>query len=89
MEQYKSKFGPDPTIHSLRSYAAAQVFAKALKRSDTSDSSVVIDTLKEVEMLDSVISEFSFNESGDILGPGHALDQVRPTSTDLQFVPAY
>jgi hypothetical protein len=47
-----------------------------LKRSDTSVSSVVIDTLKEFEMLDSVISEFSFNESGDILGPGHALDQV-------------
>ena len=89
MEQYKAKFGSDPTIHSLRSYAAVQVFAEALERSDTSDSSVVIDTLKEVEVLDSVISEFSFHESGDILGPRHALDQVRPTSTGLQFVPAY
>ena len=49
----------------------------------------MIDTLKEVEMLDSVISEFSFHESGDILGPGHALDQVSLTSTGLQFVPAY
>jgi ABC-type branched-subunit amino acid transport system substrate-binding protein len=30
-EQYKAEFGSDPTIHSLRSYAAVQVFAKALE----------------------------------------------------------
>ena len=88
-EQYEAEFGSDPTIHSLRSYAAVQVFAKALEKSGTSDPSAVIDTLKEVEMLDSAIGEFSFSESGDILGAGDALYQVRPTPTGLQFVPAY
>ena len=88
-EQYKAEFGSEPTIHSLRSYAAVQVFAKALEKSGTSDSSAVIETLKEVEMQDSAIGEFSFSESGDILGAGDALYQVRPTPTGLRFVPAY
>ena len=35
------------------------------------------------------IGEFSFSESGDILGAGDALYQVRPTPTGLRFVPAY
>lgn len=50
-EQYKAEFGSDPRIHSLRSHAAVQVFAKALEKSGTSDSSAVIDTWKEVEIL--------------------------------------
>ena len=88
-EQYKAEFGSEPTIHSLRSYAAVLVFAKALEKSGTSDSSAVIETLKEVEMQDSAIGEFSFSESGDISGAGDALYQVRPTPTGLRFVPAY
>ncbi|MDG2195998.1 MAG: hypothetical protein P8O70_03765 [SAR324 cluster bacterium] len=35
------------------------------------------------------IGKFSFNESGDILGSGDALYQVRSTPTGLRFVPAY
>ena len=35
------------------------------------------------------IGEFSFSESGDILGAGDALYQVRPTPTGLRFVSAY
>ena len=58
-------------------------------KSGTSDASAVIGTLKEVEMQDSAIGEFSFSESGDILGAGDALYQVRPTPTGLRFVPAY
>ena len=88
-EQYKAEFGSEPQIHSLRSYAAVQVFTKALEKSGTSDSSAVIETLKEVEMQDSAIGEFSFSESGDILGAGDALYQVRPTPTGLRFVSAY
>ena len=53
-EKYKAEFESDPTIHSLRSHAVVQVLANALEKSGTSDSSTVIDTLKEVEMLDSV-----------------------------------
>ena len=51
--------------------------------------SAVIDTLSEFKMQDSTIDEFSFSESGNILGAGDALYQVRPTPTGLRFVPAY
>ena len=88
-KQYKAELGSEPKIHSLRYYAAVQVFAKGLEKSGTSDSSAVIETLKEVEMQDSAIGEFGFSESGDILGAGDALYQVRPTPTGLRFVSAY
>ena len=66
--QNNTRLSLDPTIHSLRSYAAVQAFAKALEKSGTSDLSAVIETLKEVEMQDSAIGEFSFSESRDIWG---------------------
>ena len=73
---------------SLRSYAAVQVFAEALEKSGTSDSSAVIETLKEVEMQDSAIGEFSFSESGDILGAGDELLPSSPNADGSQVCPS-
>ena len=46
----------------------AYVRGHDIEKSGTSDSSAVIETLKEVEIQDSAIGEFSVSKSGDILG---------------------
>src|SRR6267142_2633180 len=71
VEKFKAK-NIDPEGYTLYTYAAMQVWSKAVTKAKTTDAKKVMDTIKGAEW-DTVMGPLSFDEKGDIKQTGYVV----------------
>lgn len=67
VENYMAKYGAAPSRYAAVSYATVHILAKAIADAGSSDSRAIRDALGQIENLDTVLGEFSFDANGDAI----------------------
>ena len=65
VENYRAKYGDEPSRYSAMSYATVHILAKAIADAQSSDSRAIRDALAQIENLDTILGSFSFDTNGD------------------------
>ena len=65
VQNYKAKYGIEPTNYAARAYGALYVLAEAIANAGSTDATAIRDALANIENLDTIFGNFSFNEVGD------------------------
>ncbi len=65
IENYMAKYGAEPGRYAAVAYATVHILAKAIADARSSDSRAIRDALAQIENLDTVLGEFSFDANGD------------------------
>ena len=65
VQNYKAKYGIEPTNYAARAYGALYVLAEAIANAGSTDPTAIRDALANIENLDTIFGNFSFNEVGD------------------------
>ncbi len=75
-EQHLKKYNAEPGVFYYNAYAAAQTLLNAIAKAGTTDTAKVIEMLRK-ETVDTPAGKISFSKSGDPLGVGLSLYQVK------------
>lgn len=65
VQNYKAKYGIEPSIWAAQSYTAVYVLAKGIADAQSTDSEAIAAALAEIRELDTILGPFSFNAVGD------------------------
>ena len=65
VENYRAKYGDEPSRYSAMSYATVHILAKAIADAPSYDSRAIRDALAQIENLDTILGSFSFDANGD------------------------
>lgn len=65
VQNYKAKYGIEPSIWAALSYTAAHILAKGIADAQSTDSKAIAAALSEIRDLDTILGKFSFNAVGD------------------------
>ena len=65
VQNYKAKYGIEPTNYAARAYGALYVLAEAIADAGSMDSTAIRGALADIKNLDTIFGSFSFNEVGD------------------------
>ena len=65
VQNYMAKYGIEPTNYAARAYGALYVLAEAIANAGSTDATAIRDALANIENLDTIFGNFSFNEVGD------------------------
>lgn len=65
VQNYKAKYGIEPTNYAARAYGALYVLAEAVANAGSTDATVIREALADIADLDTIFGDFSFNEVGD------------------------
>ncbi len=76
IKQHKDKFGEEPGAFYLNAYAAAQAVTNAIDAADSTEYDAVMKALKS-EYVETPLGSISFDEKGDAVGVGFAMNQVK------------
>lgn len=73
IKKYKEKFGFDPAAYSVYTYDGLMLLADAIKRAGTTESTTLIQALRETKDFPAITGKISFDEKGDLTRPGYVL----------------
>ena len=65
VQNYRAKYGVEPSNYAARSYAALHILAEAIANAQSADSTAIRDTLANITDFDTIFGNFSFNKVGD------------------------
>ena len=65
VQNYRAKYGAEPSPWGAQSYAALYILAKAIANAQSADSVAIRDALANTTNFDTVLGQFSFNAVGD------------------------
>ena len=65
VQNYKAKYGIEPSIWAAQSYTAVYVLAKGIADAQSTDSEAIAAALAEIREFDTILGPFSFNAVGD------------------------
>ena len=65
VQNYRAKYGAEPSPWGAQSYAALYILAEAIANAQSADSVAIRDALANTKNFDTVLGEFSFNAVGD------------------------
>ncbi len=65
VQNYRAKYGTDPTPWGAQSYAALHILAEAVTNAQSTDATAIRDALANIKDFDTVLGIFSFNPVGD------------------------
>jgi branched-chain amino acid transport system substrate-binding protein len=67
VQNYKAKYGIEPSIWAAQSYTAAHILAKGIADAQSTDSKAIAAALAEIRDFDTILGPFSFNAVGDAI----------------------
>ncbi len=67
VENYRAKYGAEPSRYAAMSYATVHILAKAIADAQSSDPRAIRDALAQIENLDTILGSFSFDANGDAI----------------------
>jgi branched-chain amino acid transport system substrate-binding protein len=67
-KKYQRKYNEQPDIWAIQGYESLQLIAHAIKATNSYSPAVLADYLREMEPLQSILGDVSFNEYGEIDG---------------------
>ncbi len=67
VENYRAKYGDEPSRYSAMSYATVHILEKAIADARSSDPRAIRDALAQIENLDTILGAFSFDANGDAI----------------------
>ena len=65
VQNYRAKYGMEPSVWAAQPYAAVYILAKAISDAQSTDSTAIRDALANITDFDTIIGKFSFNTVGD------------------------
>ena len=65
VQNYKAKYGIEPSVWAALSYTAVYVLTEAIAEAQSTDSSVIAAALAKIQNFDTILGKFSFNADGD------------------------
>ena len=65
VRNYQSRYGIEPETWAAQTYATLHILVEAIMNAQSTDSTSIRDALAEISGFDTVLGQFSFNESGD------------------------
>ena len=65
VQNYRAKYGVEPSNYAARSYATLHVLAEAIANAQSTDSTAIRDALANITDFDTIFGKFSFNKVGD------------------------
>ena len=65
VENYRAKFGVEPTNYAARPYATLHILAEAIANAQSTDAAAIRDALSNIKDFDTIFGKFSFNADGD------------------------
>ena len=65
VQNYRMKYGIEPSIWAAQAYASVYILAKALADAQSTDPIAIRDAMANIMDLDTVLGKFSFNAVGD------------------------
>ena len=67
VENYRARFGTEPTGFAASSYASVLILAWAIEKARSTDSVSIREALADISDLDTVLGQFSFDANGDAM----------------------
>ena len=67
VENYRARFGTEPTAFAAFSYASVLILAWAIEKAPSTDSVSIREALADISDLDTVLGPFSFDANGDAM----------------------
>ena len=65
VQNYRAKYGVEPSNYAARSYATLHILAEAIANTQSTDSTAIRDALANITDFDTIFGKFSFNKVGD------------------------
>ena len=65
VQNYRAKYGMEPSVWAAQPYAAVYILAKAISDAQSTDSTAIRDALANITDFDTILGKFSFNAVGD------------------------
>ena len=65
VQNYRAKYGIEPSIWAAQSYASVYILAEAIANAQSTDSIAIRDAMASLSDFDTVLGKFSFNAIGD------------------------
>ena len=65
VENYRAKYGTEPSVWAAQSYAAVYIFAEAISKAQSMEPSAIASALAEIKDFDTILGKFSFDSNGD------------------------
>ena len=65
VRNYHSRYGIEPETWAAQTYATLYILVEAIMNAQSTDSTAIRDDLTNINDFDTVLGQFSFNESGD------------------------
>ncbi len=65
LQNYRAKYGIEPTIWAAQAYTSVYILATAIKRGQSVDSTAIRDAMANIMDSDTVLGKFSFDAVGD------------------------
>ena len=65
VQNYRAKYGAEPSPWGAQSYAALYILAEAIANAQSTDATAIRDVLANTKNFDTVLGQFSFNAVGD------------------------
>ena len=65
VQNYRAKYGVEPSNYAARSYATLHILAEAIANAQSTDSTAIRGALANITDFDTIFGKFSFNKVGD------------------------
>ena len=65
VQNYRAKYGAEPTVWAAQSYTAVYILAEAMANAQSTNSTAIRDAMANISDYDTILGPFSFDANGD------------------------